>query len=254
MRRAGVHALLGAALYACGPGTEDDPTTGTGAETTATSSTSPSTSPSTSTTSASSSSSGVADTSGGTSLGTEDSGDAEASTETSGESTSGIICLDLDTPMLSGACGTMAAQGTNVTAQGEGIAFVGTRAFFGAATCGGCGSLQTLVVYVFEDTPVDTDDLSQSTAPMLTFEVDTAQAAFETNVEFSHAETGQIADAAPTSVTVLVTPSEADFGNATDDAPPRLSVTIESADADLQVSGTIDAVYCEGANYFIPCE
>jgi hypothetical protein len=242
--------LLVAALCACGPGTADDPTTdstsGTGMETTGTSSTSPSTS----TASASSSSSGVGDTSGGTSHGPGTQG----STDTSSESTSGTTCVDLATPMLSGACGTMAAQETNVLAQGEGIAFVGTRSFFGAAACGDCGSLRTLAVYVFEDTPEDTEDLSQSTAPMLTFEVDTSDAAFETTVTFSHAATGQSVDAAPTSVTVVATPSEADFGIATDDAPPRLSVTIESADADLQLSGTIDAVYCAGANYFIPCE
>lgn len=249
-RRAGVHALLGVALYACGPGTADDPTTdsttGTGAETTASSSTS--------TASASSSSSGVADTSGGTSLGTEDSGDTGGSTESSGDSTAGIMCLDLDTPMLTSACGTMAAQETNVTAQGEGIAFVGTRAFFGAVTCGGCGSLRRLTVYVFDDTPGDTTDLSQSTAPMLFFEVDTSDAVPTTTVTFSHAETGQSVDASPTSVTLLVTPIEADFGAATDDAPPRFSVTIESADPHLQVSGTIDAVYCAGADAFIPCD
>jgi hypothetical protein len=246
--------LLGAALCACGPGSADGPTadftSGTGMETTGTSSTGPSTS----TASASSSSSGVADTSGGTSLGTADSGQTQGSTETSGESTSGTMCVDLATPMLSGACGTMAAQETNVAAQGEGIAFVGTRSFFGAAICGDCGSLRTLVVYVFEDTPEDTEDLSQSTAPMLSFEVDTSDAAFETSVTFSHAATGPSVDVAPTSVTVVATPIEADFGVATDDAPPRLAVTIESADADVQLSGTIDAVYCEGANYFIPCE
>lgn len=196
----------------------------------------------------------MADTSGTTSLGTEDSGGSDGSSESSGESNGGIICLDLDTPMLTGACGTMAAQETNVAAQGEGIAFVGTHAFFGAVTCGDCGSLRTLTVYVFDDTPVDTDDLSQSTAPMLSFQVDTSDAVPTTTVTFSHAETGQSVDASPTSVTLLATPIEADFGAATDDAPPRLSVTIESADPDLQVSGTIDAVYCAGADYFIPCD
>jgi hypothetical protein len=251
---AGLALLLGFAVGACESGGNNDLITlESDSEMTGKSSTGASSS----TTSGSSSTSNTGDTSRGSSSGAHESGYMEGSTVGSGgssDSTSGNTCEDLNTQLLTELCATMATQQTNVAAQGEGIDFSGAYAFFGVGSCGDCASLQTLMVYVFGSTPRDTRDLSQSLLPMLSFEVDAAQAAFETNVEFSHAETGRHAASDPTSVMVIATPSLADFEVASNDLPPRISVTLYSDDVDLQVSGTVDAVYCEGANFYIPCE
>lgn len=183
---------------------------------------------------------------------------ASTSTESGSASTgSGNCGIELDT--LLGFCPLDALQDTSVTAMTATEAFSGTRAFFGLGRCGDSecfGGVGAVDIYVFPQVPEAVPDhFNDYSQPLLTFSVVTTYPTQETEVTYRSIDDGVYADAYPTAVTIVDAAVSSDFDPPlVEDQPPRVRFEIVGDGPDLEISGIVDAVYCDLANFAHPCD
>jgi hypothetical protein len=164
-------------------------------------------------------------------------------------------CQGIDARTIVDFCGVFATQATAVTATTEAGSFTGVIAFYGLMHCADCAAADDVNVYVFAELPPGDASFDPPDVAMLRATFDTDLATQEVQVLYHDPalEVSEAVDAA--TVTILDAPTNADFDAPLSERdPPRLRVELEGSGETFQVSGLVDAVYCDRANYYVPCE
>jgi hypothetical protein len=128
-------------------------------------------------------------------------------------------------------------------------------AFYGLMHCADCATADRVDVFVFAEPPPGDASFDPPEVAMLRATFGTDFATQEVEVLYHDPDLGvsEVLDAA--TVSILDAPADADFDAPLSERdPPRLRAELEGSGDTFDVSGLIDAVYCDRANYFIPCE